>query len=490
MTTEIKARFFHRSETAAVWAATNPILGKGEIGNDETNNQARIGDGVKRWTELPPIGVTVGQIESLIDQYLDANPPASGGGGGGTDVTTQDIAPGIVRVTITGTTTGGGNTGGGENTPAVAPSVTSSPTVSTYAAGGTRVTFTAVASGSPLNFQWYRSTNMADWTLISGATSASYQTPALAASDNESFYRCIVSNSAGTSISGAARLRVSPTGAPVITAQPTSPSPTPMDSTATLGVTATGATSFGWQRTSAAGDAPDSEWSDLYQRTDSTVSIDVGFLQPQGGTFYRAKVTNASGTVYSDAVRVQENESGNLYPRIVPGLPRYLIAAPGSSRTLSFTASGTGPLSYRWRSSQRLVFLPETTAALTLSNLTPADSGTTYTGEAVGYHGVVATSGGCTIVVPNPAGPTILAQPEGVSTFVGGGASVAVKAAGGTITYQWQSSANGTSGWANISGATAATYAGATQTTYLRCVLTNGLGSITTRAVLMSFEGD
>lgn len=490
MTTEIKARTFQRVATAADWTSVNPILGNGEIGVDVTNNQFRVGDGIKRWLQLPPVGVTVGQIEALINQYLEANPPASGGGGGGgASVSTQDIAPGVIRVTIT-TTAGGGDAGGGEGGPAVAPSVTSSPAVSTYAAGGSRVTFTATASGSPLNFQWYRSTNMADWTPISGATSASYQTPALAASDNESFYRCVVSNSAGTATSAAARLRVSPAGAPVITAHPISPDPTPTNSSANLGVSATGASAFAWQLSYRGPDAPDAEWSDYANQNNSTLSIPVGPLTPQGDLFYRAKVSNASGSTYSNAARLQVSDAGNILPRILPGLPRYIVAPAGSSRTLTFTATGSGTLSYRWRAGSGNAYLPETSASLTLANLSPSSSGITYTGEAVGYQGAFATSGDCTIIVPNPAGPTIVAQPDDIATFVGGQAPVAVAAAGGAITYQWQSSADGAAGWANIAGATAATYAGATQTTYLRCILTNGAGSISTRAVLVSFEGD
>ncbi|MGC8169936.1 hypothetical protein, partial [Salmonella enterica] len=85
----------------------------------------------------------------------------------------QEIAPGIVRLTITSIE------GGGTPTNPVAPTLTADPAISTYAAGGSRVTFTATATGTPLNYQWYVSTNFADWSPITGATSASYQTPAL-----------------------------------------------------------------------------------------------------------------------------------------------------------------------------------------------------------------------------------------------------------------------------------------------------------------------
>lgn len=44
----------YRRDTAANWAAVNPLLADGEVGYDRTNRQIRVGDGVKRWDELTP----------------------------------------------------------------------------------------------------------------------------------------------------------------------------------------------------------------------------------------------------------------------------------------------------------------------------------------------------------------------------------------------------------------------------------------------------
>ncbi len=78
----------------------------------------------------------------------------------------------------------GVHTGGG-----TAPSITQQPASETVAAGQT-ATFTVVASGSaPLSYQWQEGT-----ANISGATSASYTTPATTSADNGSTYRVIVSN--------------------------------------------------------------------------------------------------------------------------------------------------------------------------------------------------------------------------------------------------------------------------------------------------------
>lgn len=52
-------RIQHRRDTAARWESINPILLEGEIGYVLDNpNQHKIGDGVRRWNELPLRGFT------------------------------------------------------------------------------------------------------------------------------------------------------------------------------------------------------------------------------------------------------------------------------------------------------------------------------------------------------------------------------------------------------------------------------------------------
>ncbi len=69
------------------------------------------------------------------------------------------------------------------------PSITQQPANQTVQVGQA-ATFTVVAAGSaPLNYQWQKGT-----ANISGATSASYTTPATALADSGSTYRVIVSN--------------------------------------------------------------------------------------------------------------------------------------------------------------------------------------------------------------------------------------------------------------------------------------------------------
>ncbi len=62
----------------------------------------------------------------------------------------------------------------------------------------------------------------------------------------------------------------------------------------------------------------------------------------------------------------------------------------------------------------------------------------------------------------------------------------------GVYTYQWQSSANGTTGWTNIAGATSATYTPPTliqsRTTYYHVIVTDRCGIVTSNSMAVNFK--
>src|SRR6266404_4103686 len=75
------------------------------------------------------------------------------------------------------------------NPPPVAPSITKQPTSQTVVAGQT-ATFSVIASGTaPLSYQWQK-----NGTAITGASSASYTTPATSTSDTGEQFTAVVSN--------------------------------------------------------------------------------------------------------------------------------------------------------------------------------------------------------------------------------------------------------------------------------------------------------
>jgi hypothetical protein len=84
-----------------------------------------------------------------------------------------------------------------------APAITSEPGSETISAGQT-ATFSVTTSGAaPLSYQWSK-----NGAAISGATSASYTTPAATAADNGAQFTVAVSNSVGSITSSAAVLTV------------------------------------------------------------------------------------------------------------------------------------------------------------------------------------------------------------------------------------------------------------------------------------------
>ncbi len=91
-------------------------------------------------------------------------------------------------------------------TPGTGPTITTQPVARTAIAGET-ATFTVVASGAELSYQWSK-----DGLAIEGATSASYTTPALVLADDGGEYTVTVSNADGEATSDPAALTVLPAG--------------------------------------------------------------------------------------------------------------------------------------------------------------------------------------------------------------------------------------------------------------------------------------
>ena len=122
-----------------------------------------------------------------------------------------------------------------EYTSGTAPSITTQPSNASVVAGAT-ATFTAAASGSPTpTYRWQRNPGgVGTWADISGATGASYTTPATTVSggsaNNGDTFRMVATNASGSATSTAATLTVSAANSP-----PTFPGPSIADLALTVG---------------------------------------------------------------------------------------------------------------------------------------------------------------------------------------------------------------------------------------------------------------
>ena len=175
----------------------------------------------------------------------------------------------------------------------VAPSITTQPSNQTVTAGQA-ATFSVVAAGTaPLTYQWQK--NNAN---ISGATSASYTTPATVSGDNGATFRVMVTNSVTTVTSNSATLTVNPaTVGPSITTQPSNKTVT-VGQTATFSVVAAGTAplTYQWQKNNA----NISGATSASYTTPATVSGD-------NGATFRVIVTNPVTNITSNPATLTVN---------------------------------------------------------------------------------------------------------------------------------------------------------------------------------------
>src|ERR1019366_2222844 len=170
--------------------------------------------------------------------------------------------------------------------------------------------------------------------VISGATAASYTTPATATSDNGAQFTVAVTDSTGSMTSNVAALTV--TAAPVapsITTQPVSQTVT-TGQVATFSVTATGTATltYQWKKNGTAiGGATSASYT-----TPATAASD-------NGAQFTVTVTNTTGNVTSGAATLTVN-----VPPSITTQPLSKTVTTGQTATFSVIASGSGTLSYQW----------------------------------------------------------------------------------------------------------------------------------------------
>jgi hypothetical protein len=326
------------------------------------------------------------------------------------------------------------NSSGGTKT--IAPTIAAQPASLTVTAGQT-ATFSVTAAGTaPFSYQWLK--NNAN---ISGATAASYTTPATIVGDSGAKFDVAVSNSAGSVMSGMAILTVNavPVG-PTITAQPTSQSVT-VGQTATFNVTATGTAPlmYQWQKNGG----------NISGATAASYTTPATIAGDSGATF-DVVVSNTVGSQTSTMATLTVN-AGPVGPTIT-AQPTSQSVTVGLTATFNVTATGTAPLMYQWQKNGGNI-----SGATAASYTTPAtiagDSGAKFDVVVSNTVGSQTSTMATLTVNAGPVGPTITAQPTSQSVTLGQTATFSVTATGtAPLMYQWQKNGG------NISGATAASY--------------------------------
>lgn len=354
--------------------------------------------------------------------------------------------------------------GGGGSTPPpppVAPAISTQPTNQTVLEGAT-ATFTVTATGTaPLSYQWKKG-----GTAVTGATSASYTTPATVLADSGSSFTVTVTNPAGNLTSAAATLTVNP-APPTITTQPANRTVTaPATATFTLVATGSATLTYQWKK---GGTAISSATSASYTTPATTLA--------DNGASFTVTVTNAQGAVTSSAAVLTVQAAPVFITQPAGG-----TVTAGTSVTFTSAATGNPAPAYQWYKGATLL-TGQTAATLTIATPTLADAGS-YTVTATNTLGSVTSA--AAVLVVNQA-PVFTTQPASATVIAPASITFTAAASGLPVpTYQWQK------GGVAITGATSATYiiastSPADAATYT-CVATNSIGTATSNGAVLTIQ--
>lgn len=283
---------------------------------------------------------------------------------------------------------------------------------------GSNVTFSVLAGGTGLTYQWRKG-----GVVIAGATAATFTINNVAAADAGS-YDVVVTSACGTATSSAAVLTLNV--ATAITAQP-QPQTVCAGTNASFSVTATGSgLTYQWRRNGV----------NIASATTATLNLSNASAADAGN--YDVVVTGTCGIVTS----VQAPLAINAATAITTQPPPQTVCA-GAPVNFSVTAVGSGTISYQWRRNGTAI-AGATAASFAIANATAADAGN-YDVVVTATCGTVSSSVAALTVNATTA---ITTQPASQSACTGSTITLTVTASGSALTYQWRR--NGV----NISGAT------------------------------------
>jgi hypothetical protein len=373
------------------------------------------------------------------------------------------------------------------------PAAISAQPSSASVVAGAAATFSVVAAGDELAFQWQRSTDGGTvWADVAGATAPSYTITAPSAAMSGHKFRVMITGPSSSVTSSAVTLTVAAAAAaPQISVQPA-------DQTALAGgsaafsVTATG-TGLGYQWQSSANG---STWVDISGASNTTLSLPA-LTTADNGKRVRVVVSNSTGSVTSAAAQLTVN-AASAAPVVTTAPASISVQAPQSA-SFSVVASGNPAPTYQWQVSSdngaSFVDVPSaTSASYTTPATNTADNGKRYRVQVSNAQGQVLSAAAQLTVTAAAAAPTISSQPANQTVTVPATATFSVTATGTpSPTYQWQFSSDAGANFANINGATAASYttpatAASDSGKRWRVVVSNSSGSITSAAATLTVD--
>lgn len=275
------------------------------------------------------------------------------------------------------------------------PTITTQPASNTIASGNT-ASFGVAASGtSPFDYQWRK-----NGTAISGATSATYTTPALATTDSGSTFSVVVTNTAGSATSANATVTVN---AVVPTVSAPANTTVVAGSSATFSVTASGSAPFTYQwKKNGTG---------IAGATSATYTTPT-LTTAENGALFSVLVSNVAGSVTS------ANATLTVAPAVAPSVttqPANQVVVEGDTAMFEVGVSGTAPFTYQWNKNGTAI-----PGAVNNTYATPAttkaDDGAVFSVAVSNSFGsVTSDSATLTVYEADPTPPTVTASESGTS---------------------------------------------------------------------------
>jgi hypothetical protein len=366
---------------------------------------------------------------SAINYHAPGDPELPAEGGRTKIALLSQFTTGTVTVTATsaGLTTGTASytiqAAAGTTPQIVAPPASTTVTV------GQPATFSVTATGAaPLSFQWYKG-----GAAISGATGASYTTPATTTADSGAQFTVKVSNSLGSVTSSAATLTVVAASAVAITTQPANQTGA-VGQTATFSVVATGSPpiTYQWRKNGTA-----ISGATLANYTTPALAA------ADSGASFTVVVTNPVNSVTSNAATVTVTAA--VAPTIT-SQPASLNVLANDTATFTVVAAGTAPLSYQWQLNGAAI-AGATGPTYTIAAVQQANAGT-YTVTVSNVAGSV-TSAAATLTL-GPGVPNLALNAPATASSIQGAGLEATLATDGNLGTRWASAGGVDPSWLQV----------------------------------------